>query len=30
MMEAKLIVMLNSDDPAYFGGYIGDNYVELI
>ncbi len=21
--------MINSDDPAYFGGYIGDNYYEL-
>lgn len=22
-------VMLNSDDPAYFGAYVGDNYVAL-
>jgi adenosine deaminase len=22
-------VMVNSDDPAYFGGYVGDNYVAL-
>jgi adenosine deaminase len=26
MIEAGLVVSLNSDDPAYFGGYIGDNY----
>jgi len=22
-------VTVNSDDPAYFGGYIGDNYVAV-
>ena len=21
------MVTINSDDPAYFGGYVGDNYV---
>ena len=26
MLDAGLKVMLNSDDPAYFGGYVGDNY----
>jgi adenosine deaminase len=26
MMERDLIVTLNSDDPAYFGGYVNDNY----
>jgi adenosine deaminase len=26
MMEAGLLVTINSDDPAYFGGYVGDNY----
>lgn len=26
MLEAGLKVSINSDDPAYFGGYIGDNY----
>jgi adenosine deaminase len=26
MLEAGLAVTVNSDDPAYFGGYIGDNY----
>ena len=28
MMEKRLIVTINSDDPAYFGGYIGENYQE--
>lgn len=27
LMHAGLCITLNSDDPAYFGGYIGDNYV---
>jgi adenosine deaminase len=26
MMEKGLKVTLNSDDPAYFGGYVNDNY----
>jgi adenosine deaminase len=26
MMEAGLLVTVNSDDPAYFGGYVGDNF----
>jgi adenosine deaminase len=26
MIEAGLVVSLHSDDPAYFGGYVGDNY----
>jgi len=26
MLEKGLRAMINSDDPAYFGGYIGDNY----
>lgn len=26
MLEAGLSVSINSDDPAYFGGYIADNY----
>lgn len=29
MMEAGLLVSVNSDDPAYFGGYIGENYGVL-
>jgi adenosine deaminase len=27
MLELGLKVSINSDDPAYFGGYVGDNYV---
>ena len=26
MMEKDLMVTVNSDDPAYFGGYVNDNY----
>lgn len=26
MMAAGLLVTVNSDDPAYFGGYAGDNF----
>ncbi|MBP9718400.1 adenosine deaminase [Candidatus Gracilibacteria bacterium] len=29
MMEAGLLVSINSDDPAYFGGYIADNYQAI-
>jgi adenosine deaminase len=28
MLRRGLLVTLNSDDPAYFGGYVGDNYRE--
>ena len=28
-LEAGVAVTINSDDPAYFGGYIGDNYREV-
>ena len=28
MLEQGVCVMLNSDDPAYFGGYLNDNYVQ--
>ncbi|MGC2406698.1 MAG: adenosine deaminase [Candidatus Cybelea sp.] len=28
MLEAGLMVTCNSDDPAYFGGYAGDNFRE--
>ncbi len=27
MLERGVKVTINSDDPAYFGGYIGDNYL---
>jgi adenosine deaminase len=26
MLELGLKATINSDDPAYFGGYVGDNY----
>jgi adenine deaminase len=26
MMDSGLMVTVNSDDPAYFGGYVNDNY----
>lgn len=29
MMEKGLLVSVNSDDPAYFGGYVGENYWVL-
>ena len=28
MLNEKLMVMINSDDPAYFGGYINQNLIE--
>lgn len=28
MLEAGLRVTLNSDDPAYFGGYVNDNFIQ--
>jgi len=28
MLDKKLMVMINSDDPAYFGGYINKNLIE--
>lgn len=27
LLAEDLMVTLNSDDPSYFGGYVGDNYV---
>jgi adenosine deaminase len=29
MMEEGLLVSVHSDDPAYFGGYVGENYFVL-
>ena len=29
MADAGLLVSVNSDDPAYFGGYVADNYLAL-
>jgi adenine deaminase len=28
LLDAGLCVTLNSDDPAYFGGYLNTNFVE--
>jgi len=28
MLAAGLTVTLNSDDPAYFGGYVNDNFIQ--
>lgn len=28
MLEAGLMATCNSDDPAYFGGYVGDNFAK--
>ncbi|MGE5117049.1 MAG: adenosine deaminase [Betaproteobacteria bacterium] len=27
LLDAGLVATVNSDDPAYFGGYVADNYV---
>jgi adenosine deaminase len=29
LLERGLCVTVNSDDPAYFGGYIGENYLAV-
>jgi len=29
LMERGLMITINSDDPAYFGGYVGDNYTAV-
>ena len=29
MLDAGLVVTVNSDDPAYFGGYVGDNFAAV-
>ncbi len=29
MLDAGLLCTVNSDDPAYFGGYAGDNFTAL-
>jgi len=28
LLDKKLMVMVNSDDPAYFGGYLNKNLIE--
>jgi adenosine deaminase len=30
MLDAGLVATVNSDDPAYFGGYVVDNYIDAI
>jgi adenosine deaminase len=29
MLDKGLFVTVNSDDPAYFGGYVGENYSAI-
>ena len=29
LLDAGLAVTVNSDDPAYFGGYVNDNYLSM-
>lgn len=29
MLDSGLVATVNSDDPAYFGGYINDNFVQI-
>ncbi len=29
LLDAGVLVTVNSDDPAYFGGYVADNYLAL-
>jgi len=28
LLDAGLVATVNSDDPAYFGGYVNDNYTQ--
>ncbi len=28
LMASGLMAMINSDDPSYFGGYLGENYIQ--
>ena len=29
MLDAGLLCTVNSDDPAYFGGYVGENILAV-
>ena len=29
LLDAGLVATINSDDPAYFGGYMNDNFVQM-
>jgi len=30
LLDAGIVATINSDDPAYFGGYLNQNYVETV
>lgn len=30
LLRRGAIITINSDDPAYFGGYIGENYIQCV
>lgn len=30
LLDAGVLVTVNSDDPAYFGGYVGANYLAIV
>lgn len=30
LLDAGLVITVNSDDPAYFGGYMNDNFVAIV
>lgn len=30
LLDAGLLITINSDDPAYFGGYMNDNFVAVV
>lgn len=30
LLDAGLLITINSDDPAYFGGYLNDNFVAIV
>jgi len=30
MIDRGLMVTINSDDPAYFGGYVNENYQAVV
>ena len=30
LMDAGLCITVNSDDPAYFGGYVNENFLQLL
>ena len=30
MLDKGILVTVNSDDPAYFGGYLNENYLAIV